>query len=227
MAYNVVSDIYKPFLKIPTSNDRIKMCTKNAFLSEIEKRINLIKKKEDYIIVSDDSRIQEMFETSTNYSRKSYLGVDVKCNHYSSESDTCHVWLLKKQDVPTYAVEEQKENLDLYGYKFKRLNDDAQYCERLLLDVGRVPSEVYEKLKEDVFGRLSPRKNTWDEYVMLLVLLPIRIFVSKGATAICWQITDLPTIEEYDDIDNDSYQSEEEIIQRFAITPEEHNKCLR
>ena len=57
---------------------------------------------------------------------------------------------------------------------------------------------------------------------------PIRIFVLKGATAICWQLTDLPTREEYDDIDNDdSYQSQEEIIQRFAITPEEHNKCLR
>ena len=228
MAYNVVSELYKSFQKIPASNVANKICPINEFLSQIEKRIHMIKKKSDYIIVSDDSRIQRLFESSANYNEKRYLGIDVKCNHYANESNTCHVWLLKKNYIPTYTTAKQKDITDLYGYKFKQLNNDAQYCERLVLDVGRVPSEVYEKLKEDLFDRLPPRKNTWDEYVMLLVLLPIRIFVLKGATAICWQLTDLPTREEYDDIDNDdSYQSQEEIIQRFAITPEEHNKCLR
>lgn len=229
-AYNVVNEMFKSFQKIPAKIDTHHICKKEEFLSQLEKRIRYIKKKENYTIVCDDSRIQGMFKTSVNYRDKKYMGIKVACNHYSYESTTCNVWILNKKCVPTYTLEKQKDTLDLYGYKFKQLNEDAHYCERLLLDLGRVPTEVYQKLKEDFLDRTHPRKNSWEEFVMMLIMIPIRIYIpDTTVNTYSWQITDLPNqVDEWDGNEEcDYHPSKEEIIQNATITPEEHNKYLK
>lgn len=226
----IVNTLYSLLRGLPISNTRDKPCPQAELLSRIDKQIDILRgKKSDYVIITDDSYCADIFRESPLYHNDQYKGIETQFYTQYTAASTHSVWLLKKHILPTFAIEENIHNEDLYGYLLTLVLNGKYPHQRLLLDMGRVPSEVLISLKKDIPEDYLPKDKQYEDLVLLFVRIPINFYTSKTLRNIfMWTITDVPTrVEREDRDDYEDQYSERDSIDRFIITPEQHNSHLK
>jgi len=202
-------------------------CDPNAFIGQLEDMIQTLKKPNEYIIVSEDSRIENIFKSSEYYLNKQFMGVDVLMSTiYYTNLTSVQVWLLKKGDMPVYKILSSAPIQDIHDYMFSPCDDDTQ---RLVLDFGRVTSTVLDGLKKEIPDYMIPSGKNVEDLVLVAEYIPMCIYAKKTARALVqWTIDNVPAKvdDEWGYPDDEYYEEPDDPLTARIIPPEIHNEKL-
>lgn len=214
--------------------EKVKVSQKNTILwqqliESLDNSIKKLKAKKKYIIFCDDCRGEYIFDNNDNYKNNIYKGVQIYfAPIYKKDCDVCHFVLLKKDNLPTYQIEETGTIQNILGYKFKVIQDNY-HQQRLVLDVGRTPDEVYKQLESQIQPQLLPKGKELSEILIIAGYLPICFYAKLRASIDeMWIVNEVPKYKarSYYEQEDDYYERPENPITRAIITPEEHNKNI-
>lgn len=204
--------------------------SQQQFIDSLDNRLKQIRNKNNYIIVCNDCRGEDIFKDNDNLIDKKYKGVQIYFQPiYKNASNVCHFALLKKEYLPLYRIEEIDNTQNILGYKFKEIND-SYHQQRLVLDVGRTPDEIYKQLERQIQPQLLPKGKKLSDILVIAGYLPIGYYAkSKAVIDVEWIVNDVPKYVERDyyESEDDYYAQPDDPIADAIITPEEHNKYLK
>ena len=213
--------------KIKTINHVV--CSKDQFVDDLIRIITPIKNKEEYILVSNDARGENIFKNSAEYKNSCFMKISVLFLPIQDKSNKCHFWLLEKDKLPYYKIKDDAPIQDIYGYRFKGIAEDNEFhSQRIVLDIGRLTSEVYNKLELNISTKIIPNGKTLNELVIIAGYIPICWYTKRSSTILCkWEVNEIPIYSDYYKDWEDYEEAKEDILSPFIITPEEHNKTSK
>lgn len=204
-------------------------CKRDSFIQSLNNTISTLKNPSDYVIVCEDSRMEDVFTKSKDYIDGHYKGLSVIISTiYYSVSTAVKAWLIKKTDMPVYKVGLQAQGQEIHEYLFEKRND-KYHTQRIVLDLGRVTTTVIEQLKKEIPEHLIPKGSAIEKLVLVVTCLPLGIYVKRtSGTAVQWRISEVPlrSNEDWEYPDDDYYEEPEDIIVAHMMSPETYNEKL-
>lgn len=196
-----------------------------TFLEKLDLLISKIKYKDRYIIVTDTYVGQNIFTDHLNKvgEQSTYKGIDVyMAPYFSKDKTSCRIWLLKKKDLPYCRLSGQTIPT-FEEYRFTKIKD---YYFRLLLDLGRTPSELLEQLKETF--EMDKLKDKYTNLVLTIIWIPITVSYPMNSIIREFVVDGLEPYQDDDDYgDFEDYEGPytfDEIIRSQILSVEQVNK---
>lgn len=217
-------DVLKTFNK----RELIK-CKRDSFIESLDNAISTLKNPSEYVLVCEDSRMEDVFTKFKDYKEGYYKGLSVIISTiYYSTSTTVKAWLIKKTDMPVYKVGLPAQEQEIHEYLFEKRND-IYHTQRIVLDLGRVTTTVIEQLKKEIPEHLIPKGSTIEELVLIVMYIPLGIYVKRAyGTIMQWDIDEVPlrSKQDWDYPDDDYYEEPEDPVIAHIMSPETYNEKL-